>query len=324
MQPNNTGNTPAIIANSTSIGRQQRKSVLLGCLAMLASTLFFAGMHACVRYLSSELHPFEIAFFRNLLGVLLLLPFVIQAGPSVLKTLHFNLHFIRAIFNVAAMLIFFYALSITPLALVQALSFTAPLFTTILAVFFLGEVVRMRRWAAIIVGFIGVLIILRPGFEPVQLGAFLVMCSAAIWAMTMIVIKKLSNSDSALSITLYASLFLTAFSFLPALIFWEWPEGVHWLWLLLIALLGTSGQFCLAKAFSFADATLVLPIDFAKIIWGALFGYWFFAETVDGLTWLGAIVVFGGACYLAWRERQLEKDTLLDTLSIAAKTKSPN
>ncbi|MEE9333774.1 MAG: DMT family transporter [Granulosicoccaceae bacterium] len=324
MQPNDIGNTSAVIANSAPVSRQHRKSVVMGSLAMLASTLFFASMHACVRYLSGDLHPFEIAFFRNLLGVLILIPFAIKAGTSVLKTQHFNLHLIRASFNVVAMLVFFYALSITPLALVQALSFTAPLFTTILAVFFLGEIVRLRRWAAIIVGFIGVLIILRPGVEPIQLGAVLVMCSAAIWAMTMIVIKKLSNTDSALTITLYVSLFLTLFSFLPALIFWEWPEGVQWLWLLAIALLGTSGQLCLAKAFSYADATLVLPIDFAKIIWGALFGYWFFAEAVDSLTWLGAIIVFGGACYLAWRERQLEKDSRLQTQSIAATVKSPD
>ena len=308
MQPTDIRNTAAI---SSKPGiRQHRKSVLLGSLVMLASTLFFASMHACVRYLSADLHPFQIAFFRNLFGVLVLIPFVVQAGTSVLKTQHFNLHFIRAGFNVVAMLVFFYALSITPLALVQALGFTAPLFTTMLAVFFLGEIVRLRRWAAIIIGFIGVLIIIRPGIEPVQLGAFLVLCSAAIWAMTMIVIKKLSNTDSALTITLYASLFLTLGSFLPALIFWEWPVGVQWLWLLLIALLGTLGQFCLAKAFAFADATLVLPIDFAKIIWGALLGYLFFAETVDSLTWLGAIVIFSGACYLAWRERQLEKENI--------------
>ena len=310
MQPNNIGNPSETDTSTGSQKRQPRKSVLWGCLAMFASTLFFSGMHACVRYLSADLHPFEIAFFRNFFGVLILIPFAVRAGRHVLKTQHFNLHLVRASFNIVAMLVFFYALSITPLALVQALSFTAPLFTTILAIFFLGEIVRLRRWAAIIVGFIGVLIILRPGIEPLQLGAYLVLCSAAIWAMTMIVIKRLSNTDSALTITLYVSLFLTLFSFVPALLVWEWPVGMHWLWLLGIAVAGTLGQLCLAKAFSLADATLVLPIDFAKIVWGALFGYVFFSETVDGLTWLGAIIVFSGACYLGWRERQLEKQSM--------------
>jgi len=309
MQPDTIGNAPAPGASPDPGKHKQHKSVIWGATAMFASTICFSGMHACVRYLSAELHPFEIAFFRNFLGVAILIPFAIRAGKSVLKTEHLNLHFVRASFNIVAMLIFFYALSITPLALVQALSFTAPLFTTILAIFFLGEIVRLRRWAAIIAGFIGVIIILRPGIEPLQLGAYLVLCSAAIWAMTMIVIKRLSNTDSALTITLYVSLFLTLFSFLPAAIVWQWPVGVQWFWLFGIALAGTLGQLCLAKAFSFADATLVLPIDFAKIVWGALFGYWFFSETVDSLTWLGAVIVFSGACYLAWRERQLEKES---------------
>ncbi len=284
----------------------QHKSVLLGSAVMLLSTIFFSGMHACIRYLSEDLHPFEIAFFRNLFGLIALAPFIINAGKSILKTNHLNLHIIRAGFNMVAMLFFFYALSITPLALVQALSFTAPLFTTVLAVFFLGEIVRFRRWAAIIVGFIGVLIILRPGIQPVPLGAFLVICSASMWAATMIIIKKLSNTDSALVITFYMSLFLTLLSIGPALFVWTWPVGVQWIWLVVIGIAGTLGQFCIAKAFSYADATVVLPIDFAKIVWGAIFGYVFFSEAVDLLTWVGAVVVFSGACYLAWRERQLE------------------
>lgn len=169
----------------------QHKSVLLGSAVMLLSTVSFSGMHACIRYLSEDLHPFEIAFFRNLFGLIALTPFIYKAGKSILKTNHLNLHMIRAGFNMVAMLFFFYALSITPLALV-------------------------------------------------------------------------------------------------------------------IGVGGTLGQFCIATAFSYADATVVLPIDFAKIVWGAIFGYVFFSEAVDLLTWVGAVVVFSGACYLAWRERQLE------------------
>lgn len=307
MQPNDIGGTPDRATSQAEDFRPHPKSVVLGCTAMLVSTLCFASMHACVRFLSAELHPFEIAFFRNLFGLLILAPLVISAGVSILKTRHLNLHLLRAAFNVVAMLVFFYALAITPLALVQALSFTAPLFTTLLAVFFLGEVVRLRRWAAIIIGFIGVLIILRPGIEPIQLGALLVLCSASIWAMTMVIIKKLSNTDSALAITTYVSIFLTILSLPPALLVWKGPEGTQWFWLIGIAFTGTMGQLSLAKAFSFADTTIVLPIDFAKIIWGAMLGYIFFSEIVDFWTWAGAVVVFGGATYLAWRERQLEK-----------------
>lgn len=226
------------------------KSVLLGCGIMFASTGLFASMHACVRYLSAELHPFEIAFFRNLFGIVLLLPLIVRSRFAVLKTNHLNWHVLRASINVFAMLLFFFALSITPLAVVQALSFTAPLFTTILAALVLREKVRLRRWAAILIGFAGVMIILRPGVQTIDPGAVLVLASAAIWATTMIVIKKLSHTDSAVTITAYVTLLLTPMSLVPALWYWIWPSGMQWLWLALAGVAGTLGQYCIAKAFA--------------------------------------------------------------------------
>lgn len=282
---------------------------------MLASTLFFATMHTSVRYLSAELHPFEIAFFRNALALLFFLPLIARNGAELLKTNHLKWHFLRATINVVAMLLFFYALSITELAVVQALSFTAPLFTTVLAVFFLGEKVRLRRWIAIAIGFTGVLIIIRPGIQPIELGTFLVLGSASIWALTMIIIKRLSDEDSPLTITAYVTIFLTLMSLIPAIMVWKTPVGMQWAWLLFAAITGTMGQLCLAKAFAFAEATIVLPFDFAKIIWGAALGYVFFGEYVSVTTWIGAVVIFSGASYVGLRERQLEKLRLKETTS---------
>ena len=281
--------------------------VLVGCGAMLLSTLCFASMHACVRYLSADLHPFEIAFFRNLFGVVVLMPLILRSGGAVFHTTQFHWHSLRAAFNVVAMLVFFYGLSITPLATVQALSFSAPLFATLLAVVLLRERVRLRRCVAIVVGFIGVLIVLRPGVQPLQLGALLVLCSASIWALTMIIIKRLSDVDSPLTITVYVTIYLTVLSFPFALYYWVWPQGVQWLWLLFAGLTGTLGQWCVAKAFASTETTIVLPIDFAKILWGAALGWWFFAEQVSLYTWVGAVVIFSGATYVAYREHQLEK-----------------
>ena len=227
-----------------------------------------------------------------------------------MKTRYLKWHVLRASLNVIAMLMFFYALSITPLAIVQALSFTAPLFATIMAVVFLGEKVRLRRWMAVIIGLTGVLIILRPGIQPLDLGSLLVLGSASIWALTMIVIKRLSNTDSPLTITAYVCIFLTILSLLPAILVWKWPMGWQWGWLILAAVTGTLGQLLLAKAFAFAETSIVLPFDFAKIIWSAAMGYLFFDEIVTGFTWIGAIVIFGGACYVAIREHQLEKARL--------------
>ncbi len=290
-------------------GALHRKNVFLGCASMLASTILFSVMHASVRYLSAELHPFEIAFFRNSLALLFFIPLIARNRGILLKRDHIKWHLLRATFNVIAMLIFFYALSITPLAIVQALSFTAPLFTTVLAIFILGERVRFRRWAAITLGFIGVLIIIRPGVQPIELGTLLVLCSASIWALTMVIIKRLSNTDSPLTITAYVTIFLTIMSLIPALLVWKTPMGVQWAWLFFAAVTGTLGQLCLAKAFAFAETTIVLPIDFAKIIWGAVFGYLIFGEYVSAYTWIGAVIIFTGASYVAIRERQLEKET---------------
>lgn len=298
-----------------------RKNVLLGCATMLISTLLFGVMHATVRHLSAELHPFEVAFFRNALALLFFIPLVIRGSGDLLKTDHFKWHLLRATINVGAMLMFFYALAITPLAIVQALSFTAPLFTTLLAVFFLKERVRLRRCTAIAIGFSGVLIILRPGIQPIELGTLLVLGSASLWALTMIVIKRLSDTDSATTITAYATIFLTFMSLIPALLVWKTPIGSQWGWLMLAAICGTLGQFCIAKAFAFADATTVLPFDFAKIIWGASLGYLFFGEYVDAYTWIGAVVIFSGACYVAIRERQLEKEQLRATHADAENAK---
>lgn len=284
-----------------------QKSVLLGCAAMLGSTVLFSLMHVSVRYLSAELHPFEIAFFRNFLGLIILLPLMLRKSAELLKTNHIKWHLLRSGLNVFAMLIFFYALSITPLAVVQALSFSAPLFATVMAVIFLGEKVRLRRWMAIIIGFTGVLIILRPGAAPIELGSLLVLGSAAIWALTMIVIKHLSNTDSPLTITAYVTIFLSILSLIPALFFWKWPQGLQWGWLLFAAVTGTLGQLLLAKAFAYAETSIVLPFDFAKIIWSAGLGYVFFGEYVSVYTFLGGAIIFAGACYVAIRERQLEK-----------------
>jgi drug/metabolite transporter (DMT)-like permease len=284
-----------------------RKNVFLGCAAMLASTILFSLMHVCVRYLSSELHPFEIAFFRNFLAVIFLLPLIMKNGGEILKTRHFKWQVLRAGLNVFAMLMFFYALSITQIAVVQALSFTAPLFATIMAVLLLGERVKLRRWMAIIIGFTGVLVILQPGFQPIDTGALLVLGSSAVWALTLITIKRLSNTDSPLTITTYATIFLSILSLIPATFFWIWPQGWQWGWLLFAALTGTLAQLCLATAFAYADASVVLPFDFAKIIWSSLLVYFIFGELASVNTWIGATLIFSGACYVAIREHRLEK-----------------
>ena len=278
---------------------------------MLASTVFFSGMHGTVRVLSNDIHPFEVAFFRNLFGIVAIAPWVFKYGFSFLRTSRIGLHAGRAGLNVFAMLAFFMALSLSPLALVQALGFTAPLFTTVLAIFLLGEKVRARRWAALAIGFVGVIVILRPGSQPLELGALLSVGSAAVWGLCLIMIKQLARTDSALTITAYMVLFMTPLSFIAAAFVWVWPTPEQLVWLFACGLLGTFGQWMMAQSFRYADATVVLPLDFGKIIWGAMIGYFFFGESIDGWTWLGAVIIFAGGLYITLRERQLERERAL-------------
>ena len=274
---------------------------------MIASTVLFAMMHVMIRYLSDQLHPFQIAFFRNLFGLMVFLPIIWRHGPGLFRTQRLPMHGVRALFNVVAMLSFFYALSVAPLARVTSLSFTAPLFAAVLSVLLLGERFRLRRWSAIVVGFIGTLVILRPGVIPIDTGSILTLISSIFWACTMIVIKHLARTESSLTITGYMSLTMSVLSFGPALYVWINPTMNALVWLMAIALTGTVAQIAFAQSLKEAETTAVMPFDFLKLVWVSIFGAMIFSEIPDMLTWAGAIIVFAAGFYIAWREHQAER-----------------
>ncbi len=288
-------------------------ATMRGIALMTASTIGFALMHVMVRYVSDDLHPFQTAFCRNVLGSLVFLPMIWRNGFGFMKTRQLPMHALRASLNVVAMLCFFYALTIAPLARVTALSFTAPLFAAVLGVVFLGERFRLRRWAAVLIGFTGTLVILRPGLIPGDLGSALVLIAAGFWGMTMIVIKLLSRTDSSLAITGYMSILLSLLSLGPALYVWTQPTFEQLAWLLLIGLVGTSAQIAFAQALKDADTTAVMPFDFLKLVWVSMLGIWIFAEVPDALTWVGAVIVFGSSFYIAWREHKAGRDDDTET-----------
>jgi drug/metabolite transporter (DMT)-like permease len=283
-----------------------KPSPLLGVLFMVLSTIGFASMHAGVRYLSLKLHqhPFEIAFFRNLFGFVALAPWFVRQGLRPLRTRRLSLHVTRALINVVAMLFFFTALSLTPIAQVQALGFTAPLFASLLAVFFLGEKALLWRWSALLVGFAGALIIIRPGLKAIDLGSLLVLGSTATWAVAIIIIKNLSRTDSSVTITAYMVVLMTPLSLVAAAFFWRWPTGQELFWLALVGIAGTLAQLSMTQAFRVADATAVLPFDFMKLVWGAMLGYAIFREAPDSGVWIGGLTIFAAATYIAYRESQ--------------------
>ena len=185
--------------------------VMRGIALMCLSTFAFAIMHGLVRFVSEVLHPFQIAFFRNIFGLAFLLPLILRSRFAILRTNQIGLHALRGVINIAAMLMFFTALSMTPLAKVTALSFTAPIFMAILAILILGERFRIYRLGAILAGFLGMLIILRPGLISIDIGALLVTASAALWAVAMIIIKIQSRTEASVTIVAYMGIFLGVF-----------------------------------------------------------------------------------------------------------------
>jgi len=294
----------------TSVPRPPRLPLpapLVGALMMALAAAAFSVMHAAIRHLSAEMHPFEIAFFRVFFGFFALAPVFLRQGWAPLRTAKLKLFAWRGVLNSAAMLMFFFSLSITPLATVAALSFTAPLFATLLAMLLLHETVRLRRWTAILIGFAGTLVILRPGFVDIGLGPLLVIGSSVVWAFALMIIKVLTRTESSVTITAYASIFLSPICLVAAIPHWTWPGIEQLAWLAAIGIVGTVAQTAMNQSLKVADASAVLPVDFTKLIWASAIGFALFGEVPDVWTWIGGALIFGGATYIGIRESRLRK-----------------
>lgn len=281
-----------------------------GMLLMVVSTICFTVMQALIRIVASgpdPLHPIEVAFFRNLFGFVALTPMFLRSGLKILHTERFSLHALRAAFQSCGMISFFVALTLIPISEVTALSFSGPLFATVLAVIVFRERIRARRISALLVGFLGVLIILRPGVSALSLGALLIIGSSLGWAISMMMIKTLTKTDSPVTMTAYAALLMSPVTLVPALFVWQWPHLAQLGWMLCIGIVGTLGHICFASAFRETEISAVLPLDFLRLIWAALIGYFVFAESPSIFTWIGGLLIFASATYIAIREAKLSK-----------------
>lgn len=254
-----------------------------------------------VRVLSGHLHPFQIVFFRNLISLILMLPWIVR-DRNHLRTTLLKWHLFRALLALAALLAWFYALTITPLAEAVALSFMAPIFATVGAALFLKEHVGWRRWSASCAGFGGVLVIVRPGEHFFGPGVLLVLFSAAAMGASMLVIKHLCHRDSIHLIVFYLGLLVTPLSLAPATLFWrpmDWGAAFP---LFLLGCFATLTQACLTKAFAISEVSAVLPFDYLRLPVTAFAAYWLFSEVPDFWVWAGGGLIFGAAAYIARRE----------------------
>lgn len=277
---------------------------------MLLAGACFASMQGTVRYVSSSLHPFEIAFFRNLFGFLTLLPLLQKVGFRSLLTQRLGLYALRGVLNTIGMLVSFVSLSLIPLAEAIALRFTIPIWSTTLAILVLGERLLPHRGLALMLGFVGTLVVLQPGTETLSWGAGLSLIGAFFIACSSIAIKILGRTESSIAITAYMGIFLIPLSFLAAVWFWQWPDLHQLLWLMLLGTLGTCGQISISQAFKEADVTALTPFDFSKLIWASLIGYVWFAEVPDLATWIGAGIIIMGSTtmvYIESRQRRYSR-----------------
>jgi drug/metabolite transporter (DMT)-like permease len=289
---------------------------------MLASTLMFGTMAAVIRLASEQLHPFEIAFFRNLFGFVFALPLLFRHGPGLLRTDKMPLYVLRCSIGIVSMLAGFWAIVNLPLAQAISLSYSTPLFVTIGAVLVLGEVVRARRWTAVLIGFIGVLVIVRPGADGFSGASLIALLAAAMSASVAISIKFLSRTEKPDAIVLYTTLLWIPMSLLPALFVWEWPRGIIWLWIVLAGLFGTAGHMLWTRALKLADASLLTPISFVQVAIVSVYGYALFDEVLDRWTMLGAGIIFASNLYIARRESVLARRATTDP-DIGGDSQSP-
>lgn len=280
---------------------------LKGILLMLLSGVAVSCMSGVILHLVKTLHPFEVAFFRNGLGLLMLLPLLAgRTGKQHWRTGRKGPLFWRGVLSAVSMMCYFYGVALVPLAEVTALSFMGPLFATVIAVIVLGERIRIRRTLALIIGFSGALIILRPGFQVIGLGTVLILGSAATWSVSMIIIKVLTKTESAITQSLYTLVMLTPITALAAMPYWRMPGLEEFGWMIVMAGLGTAAQLAFTEAFKLSDLSALLPLDFTKLIWTAMVGYLFFAQTPDIWVFAGGAVIFASTTYIALREARLK------------------
>ncbi|WNJ99434.1 DMT family transporter [Thalassospiraceae bacterium LMO-JJ14] len=298
--------TPATPDAGNTASNEEKKAAenLRGILWMLGSTLCLASMHTTISYVSDTVHPFVVVFCRLLFALIVVIPFFVKQGTAPLKTGRLGFLILRGVLNFCAMLAFFTALSLSPIADVTALSFTAPIFATLLAVVLLKERLGWRRIAAIVAGFVGTMIVLRPGFEEIGTGNVLVLIATIFWGACVIIIKSLSKTESSVTITTYMSLVMAPLALVPALFVWSWPSTTDLALLVLLGLFGGCGQLMVSQALKHAETHVVMPFDFVRLVWVSISGYILFGEIADIYVWSGGVLIFASTAYITIREHQ--------------------
>ena len=283
---------------------------------IISSVLFGTLMLTFLKLAQKDVNVYVAGFFRFLFGLLIIFPYILKYRTTVFKTCHLKKHFLRAVLNLPSMLLYFSALVMLPIEKVTAISFVVPFLVTILAVIFLGEKIYIYRTLALILGFIGMLIIIRPGIINITLGVYMALASSFMWSIVIIITKTITKDDSSITILSYGYVFMTIFSFIIVLFYWQTPSSQTMIYLFFAGLSGTLLHLCINHAYKLVDVSMTQPYSFLSLVFASLIGYYVFSETPDIFTWIGASIIFLGVFIMSYREMKLDKEIIRKSLNI--------
>ncbi len=286
---------------------QHTENIPAGVAWMLVTGLLFVAVTGIVRYLGSDLPAAEGAFIRYAIGLLMISPALLSVFRRKLSAKTWTLYSARGLVHGIAVSLWFYAMARIPVAEVTAIGYSSPIFVTIGAALFLGEKLRMRRIIAVLIGLVGVLIILRPGFQEIGPGQLAQLTAAPLFAISFLLAKKLTDEADSAEIVAMLSLGCTIVLLPMALADWRDPTWAEVGWLALTALCATTGHYTLTRAYACAPITVTQPITFLQIVWATILGVVAFGEPADIFITTGAAVIVGSAWYIARREMQIRR-----------------
>ena len=264
--------------------------------------MLFVGVTVAVRYLGTSMNPVQAAFIRYCFGIVLILPLLSRAGVMSLDRDRLGFHALRGLVHGGGVILWFLAMSRIPISEVTALGFTTPIFVTLGAAVFLSERLKPYRVAAVLIGFIGALLILRPGLRVIDIGALAQLGAAPLFACSYLMAKSATRREASSMIVVLLSVFCTLTLALPALLVWRTPTLEELLLLGLTALLATSGHYCMTRALEVAEVSAVQPFTFLQLVWATILGLILFDETPDVWIWIGGAVIVGSATWMAQQE----------------------
>lgn len=272
-----------------------------GALWMIAAAAALTAMAVCIRYLPAY-SVLLMIFLRNVVNLILMAPSMIRQGKTMILTQRLGTHALRNLFLYAGNCAWFYGVTLIALADVASLQFTSPLFTAIIAAAFLGEKIGGHRMIAILVGFAGALIIIRPGMIPINLGTVMILIAAFLYSCAHVVTKRLSDTESGTTVVFYMSVTILVYSAIPAFFVWQTPAWADMPAMIGLGITGYATHYCITRSLAVGDASFVIAFDFMRLPFSAILGWLLFQEMLDSWTIAGALIIFAAGYYSTVRE----------------------